>query len=117
MELKADVVDYMGKMENGVLVLLSINCGGKFTEGTIFYTPENFVITVSEEVEKAIGSPIEIWPGYVDFAAAILKKLIPCEELLTRMDEVDFSKYIDFDGETTFIEDEIDPDDIESLEE
>lgn len=117
MELKADVVDYMGKMENGVLVLLSIGCGGKFTEGTIFYTSDNFVITVSEEVEKAIGSPIEMWAGYAAFAESVLKKLIPCEQLLNRMDEVDFSKYIDFDGETSFVEDEIDPDDIESIEE
>lgn len=117
MELKADVVDYMGKMEGGILVLLSISYGGKFSEGTIFYTEDNFVITVSEEVEKAIGSPIETWPGYKDFSVSVLKKLIPCKELISRIDEVDFSKYVDYDGETTFIEDEIDPDDIESLEE
>jgi hypothetical protein len=117
MELKADIVDYMGKMENGVLVLLSINCGGNFSEGTIFYTDENFVITVTEEVEKAIGFPIEKWPGYKDLSVSILKKLIPCKELIGRMDEVDFSSYIDYDGETSFIEDEIDPDDIESIEE
>ena len=42
---------------------------------------------------------------------------VPCKELIGRMDEVDFSSYIDYDGETSFIEDEIDPDDIESLEE
>ena len=117
MEIKADIVDYMGVMDGGILVLLSISCGGKFSEGTIFYTDENFAITVTEEVEEAIGSPIEKWEGYKDLSVSILKKLIPCKELLTRMDEVDFSKYIDFDGETTFIEDEIDPDDIESLEE
>ena len=113
MEIKADIVDYMGKMDNGVLVLLSINCGGNFSEGTIFYTDDNFVITVTEEVEKAIGSPIEKWLGYKDLSVSILKKLIPCKELIGRMDEVDFSNYIDYDGETTFIEDEIDPDDIE----
>ena len=117
MEIKADIVDYMGGMDGGILVLLSISCGGKFTEGTIFYTDENFAITVTEEVEKAIGSPIEKWEGYKDLSVSILKKLIPCKELITRMDEVDFSKYIDFDGETKFIEDEIDPDDIERLEE
>jgi hypothetical protein len=30
------------------------------------------------------------------------------------MDDVDFSKYLEYDGETTFIDDEIDPDDIEA---
>ena len=113
MELKADIVDYMGKMDGGILVLISVNCGGKFSEGTIFYTEDNFAITVSEEVEKAIGSPIESWAGYKAFAESVLKKLIPCGELVNRMDEVDFSKYLDYDGETNFIRDEIDPDDIE----
>ena len=117
MEIKADIVDYMGRLESGILVLLSISCEEKFTEGTIFYTTDNFAITVDRSVEDAIGSPIELWPGYKAFAESILNKLIPCSELINRIDEVDFSKYIDFDGETKFIEDEIDPDDIEKLEE
>lgn len=114
MEIKIDIVDYMGKMEGGILVLLSVNCDGTFSEGTIFYTPDNLVLTVDESVEKKIGSPIEVWEGYQDLLVATLKKLIPCEELLARMDDVDFSKYLEYDGETTFVEDEIDPDDIEN---
>lgn len=113
MEIKIDIVDYMGKMEGGILVLLSVNCDGSFSEGTIFYTPNNLALTVSEEVENKIGCKIELWSGYRDLLANTLKKLIPCEELLSRMDEVDFSKYLEYDGETGFIEDEIDPDDIE----
>ena len=116
MEIKIDIVDYMGKMEGGILVLLSVNCDGSFSEGTIFYTPDNLVMTVSEEVENKIGSKIELWDGYKNLLEATLKKLIPCEELLSRMDEVDFSKYLEYDGETGFIEDEIDPDDIEFKE-
>jgi hypothetical protein len=114
MEIKVDIVDYMGKMEGGILVLLSVNCDGSFSEGTIFYTPENLALTVSQEVEEKIGSPIEVWDGYQDLVVSTLKKLIPCEELLKRMDDVDFSKYLEYDGETTFIDDEIDPDDIEA---
>ena len=114
MEIKVDIVDYMGKMEGGILVLLSVNCDGSFSEGTIFYTPDNLALTVSQEVEEKIGSPIEVWEGYQDLVVSTLKKLIPCEELLKRMDDVDFSKYLEYDGETTFIDDEIDPDDIEA---
>ena len=116
MEIKIDIVDYMGKMDGGILVLLSVNCDDSFSEGTIFYTPDNLVITVSEEVENKIGSNIELWDGYQDLLTNTLKKLIPCEELLTRMDEVDFSKYLEYDGETGFVEDEVDPDDIEFKE-
>jgi hypothetical protein len=117
MELKADIIDYMGKMDSGILVLLSINCNNKFTEGTIFYTDNNFTITVSEDVEKELGCVIEQWSGYINFAESILKKLVPCNELLSRIDEVDFSQYLEYDGETYFINDEIDPDEIEKLDE
>ena len=116
MVLKADVIDYMGKMEGGILVLLSVNLDGKFSEGTIFYTEDNFAITVAEEIEDALGTKIEAWDGYAEFAASVLKKLIPCRELITRIDDVDFSKYLDYDGDMTFIEGEIDPDDIEEIE-
>jgi len=116
MEIKIDIVDYMGKFENGILVLLSVNCDGSFSEGTIFYTPDNLALTVSEEVENKIGTPIELWPGYQELVVNTLKKLIPCEELLQRMDDVDFSKYLEYDGETKFIVDEIDPEDIEPKE-
>jgi hypothetical protein len=116
MEIKIDIVDYMGKMEGGILVLLSVNCDGSFSEGTIFYTPENLAITVSDEVEKKIGSKIELWSGYKGLLESTLNKLIPCEELLARMDDVDFSKYLEYDGETTFVTDEIDPEDIEPKE-
>ena len=116
MEIKIDIVDYMGKMEGGILVLLSVNCDGSFSEGTIFYTPTNLALTVSEEIEKKLGTPIELWEGYQDLVVATLKKLIPCEELLKRMDDVDFAKYLEYDGETTFIADEIDPEDIEPKE-
>jgi len=114
--LKADVIDYMGKMDGGVLVLLSVNCQGSFSEGTIFYTEENLAITVSEEVEKILGCEIEQWEGYAEFATSILLKLIPCSQLIEGLEEVDFSKYISFDGKTTFVEGEIDPDDIEEAE-
>lgn len=113
MEIKIDIVDYMGKMEGGILVLLSVNCDGSFSEGTIFYTPDNLALTVSQEVEEKIGSPIEAWEGYQDLVVSTLKKLIPCEELLLRMDDVDFSKYLEYDGETTFVDEEVDPEDIE----
>ena len=114
MEIKIDIVDYMGKVYDGILVLLSVNCDGEFSEGTIYYTPDNLVLTVDEDLEKKIGSPIELWEGYQDLLVATLKKLIPCDELLKRMDDVDFSKYLEYDDETKFITDEIDPDDIQN---
>jgi hypothetical protein len=111
MEIKADIVDYMGKYENGVLVLLSINCDGSFSEGTVFYTEDNLVLTVDQSVEDKVG-PIEEWSGYKDLLESIFKKLIPCSEISTRIDDLDLDKYVDVPEEAEYVDSEINPDDI-----
>ncbi len=111
MEIKADIVDYMGKYENGVIVLLSINCDGSFSEGTVFYTEDNLVLTVDELVEDKVG-PIENWNGYKELLESIFKKLIPCNEISTRIDELDLDKYIDTPEDGEYVDSEINPDDI-----
>ena len=37
-KITADIVDYLGKYEDGVLVLLSIGYKEEYTEGTIYYS-------------------------------------------------------------------------------
>jgi len=112
MVIKADIVDYMGKLEDGVLVLLSINCDGSFSEGTIFYSNENILLTIDQEIEDEIGSPIELWVGYKDLLISILDKLIPYDEISKRIDDLDFDKYIKTPTEFEYIDDDIDSDHI-----
>lgn len=112
MEIKADIVDYMGKYENGVLVLLSINCDGSFSEGTVFYTEDTLVLTVDQLIEEKIGVSIEEWSGYKDLLESIFKKLIPCSEISTRIDDLDLDKYVDLPEEAEYVDSEINPDDI-----
>lgn len=111
MEIKADIVDYMGRIEDGVLVLLSINCGGDFSEGTIFYSNEELVLTVSETVEERIGCEIERWEGYEALLESILKKLVPRDEIYGRLDEVDLARYVSLPDEGQFAE-EVNPSEI-----
>lgn len=91
--IKADIVDYLGKYENGVLVLLSINFNDQFTEGTIYYSDQIIALTVDESIEKELGKPIELWEGYRDLLISILKRVVPYDEIINRLDEVDFAKY------------------------
>jgi hypothetical protein len=114
MEIKADIVDYMGKYENGVLVLISLNIDNKFYEGTIFYSDKNIVLTTDETVEDVIGMNIELWDGYKDLLESILKKLIPYEEISKRLDEVDFEKYVSYYEEDLgkIVLDEVKPEEI-----
>jgi hypothetical protein len=89
----ADVIDYLGKYENGILVLLSINFNDEFTEGILYYSDTALTLTVDESVEKQLNHPIEYWSGYKKFLESILKKVVPYDEIITRIDDIDFSKY------------------------
>jgi len=112
MEIKADIVDYMGKYEDGVLVLLSINCNGSFTEGTVFYTNDNLVLTVDQSIEELLGGPIETWVGYKSLLESIFIKLVPCSEVIGRLDDINLDSYVEAPSESMYIDDEVNPDDI-----
>lgn len=110
--MTADIIDYLGKYENGVLVLLSIGYKGEFSEGTIYYSNEMLSLTVDESIEQELGMKIEFWDGYRDLLISILKKVVPYNEIINRLDEVDFTIYVE-DDESTEGE-EVDDDDIDS---
>ena len=110
--MTADIVDYLGKYENGVLVLLSIGYKGEFSEGTIYYSNEMLSLTVDESIEEDLGMKIEFWDGYRDLLISLLKKVVPYNEIINRLDEVDFTIYVE-DDESTEGE-EVDDDDIDS---
>ena len=113
--ITADIVDYLGKYENGVLVLLSIGYKGEFTEGTIYYSNEALALTVDESIEQDLGMKIEFWDGYRNLIISILKKVVPYNEIINRLDEIDVSKYTEVSIESTEAED-INSDDIKQSE-
>jgi hypothetical protein len=114
MEIKADIVDYMGKYETGVLVLINVGVDDKFYEGTLFYSDKDIVLTVDNSIEEKLGSEIELWDGYKDLLESILGKLIPYEEISKRIDDVDFEKYVSYyeDDLGKVVVDEVKPEDI-----
>lgn len=92
-KITADIIDYLGKYDNGVLVLLSLNFNDSFTESTLYYSDKILVLTVDDSVEKEIGSPIELWSGYRELLISILKRVVPYNEIINRLDDIDISKY------------------------
>ena len=111
-KITADIVDYLGKYEDGVLVLLSIGYKEEYTEGTIYYSDKMLALTVDESIENDLGTPIELWSCYKDLLISILKRVVPYSEIINRLDDVDFTQYFgDVKIESTEAED-IDEDDI-----
>jgi hypothetical protein len=111
--ITADIVDYLGKYENGVLVLLSIGYKGEFTEGTIYYSNESLALTVDESIEKDLDMPIELWKGYRDLLISILKRVVPYNEIINRLDDIDFTQYFT-EGEEPKQGEDVDENDIQA---
>lgn len=114
--ITADIVDYLGKYENGVLVLLSIGYKDEFTEGTLYYSDKMLALTVDESIEQDLGTPIELWDGYRELLVLILKKVVPYNEIINRLDEVDFADYFKDKDEDTQVGEDIDDSDIKQPE-
>ncbi len=111
-KITADIIDYLGKYDNGVLVLLSIKCDGEFTEGTFYYSDEILALTVDESIERKINSPIETWSGYRELIVSILKRAVPYNEIINRLDEIDFSKHFSPNNQKRSFGENVDESDI-----
>ena len=60
MELTFDIIEYIGRMDGGVFVLLNLNVDNTDFYDAVFYYKENTVaLTVDEKFEELIGSQIE----------------------------------------------------------
>jgi len=93
-KITADIVDYLGKYDNGVLVLLTIGYNNEsYTEGTLFYSNQMLVLTVDETVEESIESPIELWEGYRELLESILKRVVPYDDIINQINDIEIPSY------------------------
>lgn len=100
--IKINILDYLGKINDGVLTLISINHQGEYYEGTFFYNKKNMLaLTVDIEMEEKLGCPIEEWSEYSKTMLDLIKKVVPIEEIITRLDEIDINKYQQLNQEDT----------------
>lgn len=91
--MTVDVLDYIGKYEGGVFVLLSLGFEDLFYEAT-FYYKENFVVlTVEEKLDEKLGCEIEDWSGYEQLMFDIIKRLVPYEEIINQVNDFKPEEY------------------------
>ena len=93
MDIKVDILDYLGKIDDGIIVLLSLSYDGEYYEGTFYYKENLIALTPDEKLEEKLESTIEDWEGYNDLVLDIIKKLVPYEEMIKRIDDLDLSQY------------------------
>jgi hypothetical protein len=92
--LKVDILDYMGKFENGIIANITICYDNNFYPGTFFYTEDTIALTIDSELKQLIGSEIEDHIEYKSIVFDLLKKVVPYNELINSIDNIDITKYI-----------------------
>lgn len=95
--MKFDIIEYLGKIEDGVLVILSLNHEDEYYESTFYYKNQFVTLTVDEELEEILRCDIENWDGYNKLVLDIVERLVPYSEIINTLDEIDLDYYF---GET-----------------
>lgn len=88
------ILEYLGKVEGGILVLLSVMHDKKYYEATFFYDDQNIILTIPDELEEIVGD-IKSHPEYMNCLRDILKKVVPFNEMFDRIDPVDFGRWVE----------------------
>jgi len=89
-----DIIEYLGKFEDGVLVLISLNYENEYYDATFFYKDDFVTLTINEDLEDLIGE-IEKYPQYNNLIIEIMKQVVPYKEMINRLDEIDFSGFLE----------------------
>ena len=84
MDFSVSILDYLGKINKGVLVLLSIVYKNKYYEATFFYTDKDILLTPADNLEKEIGN-IEDHADYTELLKEILKKIAPYNQVINQL--------------------------------
>jgi hypothetical protein len=91
--MNIDIIDYLGKHGDGVIVSIGIKLEDDYYHGNFYYEKELIALTVEERLEEKIGSSIEDWDKYTEIVYIILNKLVPYEEIINIVSELDTEKY------------------------
>ena len=85
MKLEASVLDYLGKLGDGVLALISFTYEGKYYEGTFYYTSDQIMLNVDDDLEEVLGCGIKEYSEYEDILRFLIRNVVPWSEMINRI--------------------------------
>lgn len=88
MKFAISILKYLGKLDKGILVLLSVVYKEKYYEATFYYTDADIFLTISEELTEELGHEINQDPEYIDILKDILHKITPYKEIITQLEDI-----------------------------
>lgn len=92
-EMKIDIIDYLGKHEDGILTLISLGYKDTYYEATFFYTTDMLALTPDEKLEEELGCVIEEWSGYNELMFNIINKVVPYNEMINIVNDFEPEKW------------------------
>ena len=87
--MKFNILEYLGKIKDGVLVLITLEYDNKYYDSTFYYNKEMITITINDDLIVALGCDIEEYQSYDKLCLDILKEVIPYDEIITRLDDIE----------------------------
>jgi hypothetical protein len=88
-----DIIDYLGKHQNGILTLISIGYEEEYYEATFYYTEDTLALTPDEKLEEKLGCVIEDWDGYNQLMFDIVRKVVPYNEMINIVNDFEPEKW------------------------
>jgi hypothetical protein len=93
MEIKFDIIDYIGQLAGGIYVVLSLNYNDEFYEGIFCYEKTKVALSVEKNLEKKLNCNIEDWKEYNQLMLNILNKVVPYDQMINIANDFDKEKY------------------------
>jgi hypothetical protein len=116
MQTKFDIVDYLGKLNDGVLTLVSIEHDDVWYEATFYYTKEMLALTVDKLLEEKLECQIEDWSGYRELMLNIIERVVPYEEIIVRIDDFDPTPMLDKSNSDMKLADPVDESEVKKAD-
>ena len=93
-KFQVSILEYLGKLGLGVMTLISIVYNDTYYEATYFYTSDQLVLTAPDNLEEDLGHKITEDESYQDLIRSIIRKVVPYDEIYSRIDDIDFNRWM-----------------------
>ena len=95
--LDVNIIKYMGRVHDSVMTLINVTIPEENIsfDAILIYNKDLKNLTVPEEIEIILESPIEETPLYELILKKCEKKLVPFEEIFDNIDPFDAKPYLE----------------------
>jgi len=91
--IKIDIIDYLGKYEDGVFSVVSIGYLEEWYEAIFYYKEGLLALTPEERFEEVIECQIEDWSRYEELMYGIVKRAVPYDQIINQLSDFNPESY------------------------